>query len=144
MIEYLAPSSGGGGLQYPLKQITHTIDQGILKSLNSSPFALLTTGFNYIVISAVLNYDCVNVNSGQNYYIGYESLLGGTPFSSFCDFDTSLMGTNAGVIGLGTRTRNLWIANSTNIENLILWQQTDDGTAAFNRFDLTITYLEFP
>lgn len=143
MIEYLAPS-GGGNLTYPLKQITHTIDPIILKSLNTSPFAILTTGFNYIVISAVLNYDCINVNTGQNYYIGYESLLGGTVFSSFCDYDTALMETNSGVIGLGTRTRNLWIANSTNIENLVLWQQTNDGTAAFNRFELTITYLEFP
>ena len=143
MINY-TPSTNTGSLLYPLEQITLSISNIRLKVLNSSPWELLPLGFNYNVTNAYLNYDAVNFNTGINLFIGYESFLGANVFSSFCDFDTSAMSIGNGNIGLGTRVRNFSYANSTNSEPLVLWQQSDDGTANYNTFELTITYLKFP
>jgi len=142
-MNYTPASSGGTSLLYPLEQVTLNISNIRLQKLNTSPWQLLPAGFNYTVVNAYLAYDNINCNSGLNLFIGYESLLGATTASCFCDFDTSFMIVNSGNIGLGTRIRNFHNATSTNVEPLVIWQQSDDTTANYNLFQLTITYLKF-
>ena len=143
-MNYTPAVSGGTSLTYPLEQVTLSISNPRLQKLNTSPWPLLPQGFNYTVVNAYLDYDNINCNSGQNLYIGYESLLGAQLASNFCDFDTTFMISTSGNIGLDTRVRNFFNATSTNFEPLVLYQQTDDTTAIYNKFELTITYLKFP
>lgn len=143
MINYTPPTNTGS-LLYPLEQITLSISNIRLQKLNTSPWQLLPAGFNYTVINAYLNYDNINCNSGQNLFIGYESLLGASLSSNFCDFDTTFMIATSGNIGLDTRVRNFYSSTSTNFEPLVIYQQADDPTAIYNTFELTITYLKFP
>jgi hypothetical protein len=142
MINYTtAPAS----LKYPLEQITYSISNIDLGKLNSSPFEILPTGFNYNVVNAYLSYENSTLDPTQNLYIGYESLLGGVLTSCFCQFDTIYMNGNIGNIGLGTRIQNLGTpSNSANYEPLVLWQQADNTGATYTLFNLTVTYIKFP
>lgn len=144
-MNYTTASIGGNSLTYAIKQISHNVDNAILKSLNTSPFQILGAGYNYTVINAILDYDC-NANSAtSNFFIGYESLLGATISSAFCDFDSTLIiPTTRDVLGIGTKSRNFWTATSNNVEPLVLWQSIDDSTANYVKFQLTITYIEYP
>jgi hypothetical protein len=144
-MNYTRPPAAPAGLTYPIEQITVNPTNLQLQKLNTSPFQILPSGFNYTVINANLKYDNINLNTGINLFIGYESLLGTAISSAFCDFDTAFMGLIAGNIGLDTKVRNQLIyATSTDFEPLVLWQQGDDSTATYNVFTLTITYIKFP
>jgi len=143
-MNYTQKASTGNSLTFPLLQTTVQIGNGELKNLLTSPYEILPAGYNYVVINAYLDYRNNNLNSGSNLFIGYEALLGVQIASAFCDFDTTYIGTNNGNIGLGTKSRNFYISNSNNTQPLVLWQQIDDASANYDRFDLTITYLRFP
>jgi hypothetical protein len=142
-MNYTRPATSGS-LLYPIEQVTLSISNIRLQKLNTSPWTLLPQGFNYIVVNAYLDYDNINCDVAHNLFIGYESLLGATISSRFCDFDTTLILSQIGNIGIGTLPRNYWIANSTNSEPLIIWQPIDDTLATYNKFELTITYIKFP
>jgi hypothetical protein len=146
MIEYLAPSGGGSTLTYKIKQVSHNLTTANLKALNTKPFELIPASTSYYVPLQVSIYFRSNsVNTGQNYFIGYEPLLGASLTSYFCFFDTSFFATtgNFQFMGAGIVYRNTWTDNAINNSPLVLWQQTDDGSADFSNFQIIVTYIEY-
>jgi len=144
MIEYKAPS-GGSSLLYPIQQVTLSISNIRLQKLNTSPWQLLPSGFKYCVFSTILDYDNININSGQDMWIGHESLLAGSiSFANQSRISTTTMGAQSGTMSIGTNENVAWYANAITTEPLVLYQQTDDSSAVFNYFNLTITYIKLP
>jgi hypothetical protein len=145
MIEYLAPSAGGSTLTYQIKQVSHNLTTANLKALNTTPFELIPASTSYYVPLQVSIYFRSNsVNTGQNYFIGYEPLLGASLSSYFCFFDTAYFTTgNFQFMGAGIVNKNTWTDNAINNSPLVLWQQTDDSSADFDSFQIIVTYLDY-
>jgi len=136
--------AASSALIYPIEQITITIAPADLKTLNSSPVMLFPLGFNYCVIHTLLDYKCDNVNSGQEIWIGYETLLNGNISANQIRISTTTMATHIGKMSIAANNAVIWYANTINYQPLVLWQQTNDVVAQFDYFILTLTYLKFP
>lgn len=141
MIEYRAPS--GSGLQYAILQQSFTLTNIDLKSLNTSPYTLINIPSYIGIINCTLQYFNITVNTGQDMYIGYESLLGASLSSYQIRYQLPYIGGNRGVFTLSGNMTQAWTENTLNDEPLVLWQQSDDSSANYTTFKLIITYIAF-
>jgi hypothetical protein len=141
MINYLTPSAGGNSLTYPIEQITVNVANAELKTLNSSPFQILPIGFYYNGINATLKYNNVSLNPFTLLFIGYEPLIAGGGWMFV--FDPSGFNGNDGVYSLSAYYSNNGSANTLNSSPLVIYQTSNDGSANYIDFELTVTYLKF-
>ena len=143
-MNYTKAPTAAPGLTYPIEQITTTISTPSLKTLNSGPVMLFNLGFNYCIIHTLLDYKCNNVNSGQEMWIGYETLLNGNLSANQIRISTTTMAPYAGKMSIAANNAVIWYANTINYQPLVLWQQLDDAISDFDYFTLTLTYIKFP
>tara|TARA_R110000868_G_scaffold345241_2_gene606353 strand:+ start:70 stop:498 length:429 start_codon:yes stop_codon:yes gene_type:complete len=141
MIEYIAPSSGGSALTYPIEQITVNLTNAELKTLNTSPFEILPQGFYYNGINVTLKYNNNLLNPGILLFIGYESLISSSGWMFV--FDTSVFNNQFGVYSISAYSNNQARANTLNNEPLVVYQASNDNLANYTLFELTVTYLKF-
>jgi hypothetical protein len=145
MIEYNNPSASSNTLTYQIKQLEYNLNNGDLTKLHSSPFILIpgTTSY-YTPLQVAIKFNCTNVNTGINYFIGYESLLGVNINSYYCTFDTAYFGgSSTQFMSLGIKYQNYWINTSKTNEPLVLWEQIDDNLANFTNFQIIVTYIDY-
>lgn len=146
MIEIKKPGVSGNNLFYPIKQVVFNLTNSDLQNLNTTPFELLPADTSYYApIQVTIKFNCIGINTGINYFIGYTNLLNISLTSSYCTFDTAYFGGSTDqFLSLGIKNQNFWTNNSVVNQPLVLWQQANDFSANYYYFDLILTYIEYP
>ena len=145
MIEYLAPSSGGGALSYQLRQITLDLTGSDFTKLNTTPITLINTNnSDYIcVVNQFCQYVNSNISGTTFIQVGFESLMGAAPNN--CTF--SLFGPNIqGARGMLSYINLTFGGPENSLHNspLVLWSSADDLFCTFDKFIITINYFLIP
>lgn len=145
MIEYFAPSGGGGSLTYPTRQVTLNLDAADFTKLNTAPITLIATdNTNYICpVNYFWEYLNVNTDPATFIYAGFEPLLGAFPNSGSLGVFGSNFQAQRGMlsyINLSYGGPN----NSLHNEPLVLWSIADDPLLQFSTFRITIIYYLIP
>lgn len=145
-MNYTPAASGGSALTYPIQQINIDLSSSDFTKLNTTPLQVLpiSSGQFYIPLNITLTYDNTVINSGQNFYLGFESLLNLNLSTAFTRFETAYIAGNRGVQSYQLNYLLFGIENTIDSQPLVIWQQTDDASAAFTKFILTLTYLQIP
>jgi hypothetical protein len=143
-MDYRPPAASTG---LPFKQTTLNLNNADFTKLNSSPIQILAglSGLNLIICPIQINIQYENTNAGaNNIFIGYEALLNFDVFTYLYSIAAASLSLKTGSITLQCNNINFAYANTSFNEPLILWMPADDPSLTFNKFYLTITYLELP
>jgi len=141
-MNYTPAASGGSALTYPIQQINIDLSGSDFTKLNTTPLEVLpsSSGQFYCPINITLTYNNTLINSGQNFYLGFESLLNVSLTTAFTRFETSYINNNRGVQSYQLNYLLFGIENTIDSQPLVIWQQL---TASFSS-ELSSIFLNDP
>jgi hypothetical protein len=139
MIEYLAPSSGGGISQ--LKYTTINLAGSDFTKLSTQPITLIpANGQKLIPFNVTVKYNNIGTMLVP-LLIGFEALLAANVTSCSWGLTTLLTGGEKGIYSQSFVFADGALENINN-QDLILWQSIDNTSLDFSTFIVNILYLE--
>lgn len=143
MIEYLAPSGGGGNLPYSnLQQLRLDLSTADFTKLNSSPITIYTPNANeyFCPLNVTIDFNNTQWLGGLSINLAFESLFGANPSNVIQQY-INLWANQRGVFTMnGLGFQYYGGENTTDSSSLVLTASAD-SLITFNKFIIQITYF---